>query len=230
MSVVEGGTFDPLDVATGPGRFLIAPNTAPVPTDPYGAMSATGNAQGFYPAIAPWRDTGLSVDAPSYTHAKESEGLEFQQVKGTLFDRITEVTRTITAQVSGINASNLSLIENVPPANVTEIVASAGKPAATKVEFGRYSRLLSYRGILMFERADDTAPVTEPGGKTRPPALYLILPLMQLSADEDAEFEIASGEAVNVAVSFKVLPTPGSARGKDHGMWYLEKPGTFVAA
>lgn len=228
-AVTDTAGFDPADVATGPGRFLIAPVTAPVPSDPYVAFTPVADGSGYYPATTPWRDTGLSVDAPSMSHTRETEGLEFQQVSGTLFDRITDVGRTMTAQLAGINAKNLALIENVPESAITEIAASAGKPGATKVGFGTYSRLLSYRGMLLFERADDTALVTEPGGRTRPRLVIYVLPTMQLSADEDSEFEVAKGEAVNAAVSFKAVSTAGTPAGQNHGFWWLEKSGTITS-
>lgn len=230
MSVVEGGTFDPADAAVGPARLIVAPSTAPVPTDPYVAMKPVADAQGFYPTLTPWRDTGLSVDAPTWSRSRETTGLEFQQVKGTLFDRVTSDTRTLTASIAGINASNLALIEGINESDITEIATSAGKPAATKVPFGTGGGLKTIRGIVMFERGDDVAPVIEPGGATRPPALYYVVPTLQLSAEEDNEFEVASGEAVATSVSFKQLPTPGLPRGLQHGFWYLEKPGSFVAA
>lgn len=230
MSIVTDSLgLDPTAVATGPGRFLIAPVSAPVPTSPYDAVLPVANGSGYYPAIAPWRDTGLSVDAPSWTHSRETEGLEFQHVAGTLFDRITEVTRTLTAQISGITPENLALIENVPDSAITTIASSAGKPAAKKIGFGTYSRLISYRGMVMFERADDATPITEPGGRTRPPAIFYVLPTMQLSADEDSEFEVAKGEAVNTAVSFKAINTPGTPAGQNHGFWFIETPGVVTA-
>lgn len=225
--VTDVGTgYDPADLATGPGRVFIAPTSAPIPADPYAIVPAVADANGLYPAVTPWRDSGLSVDAPSWTHSRETAGLEFEQT-GVLFDRVTDVSRTLTADLAGLSAANIALVENVPDSAITEIASAAGKPGGTRIDLGIYRQLLRYRVAVVFERADEVL-INEPGGGTRPAALFYILPLCQIAADNETEVEVARGEPVHIPVTFRALPIPDAPAATAHGFWFLEQAGTIT--
>jgi hypothetical protein len=223
--------YDAAGALAGPARVLYA-ELAVVPTPPTGLwdiVPAVANAQGEYPPMNGWKDFGLAADAPTYTHSKDTEGLEYQQPKGELFQQISDISRTFTAQVAQIDADNLKIIENT--ANVDAIASGAGHSALTKVPFGLYQSLRSYRIALVSYRPDGSAVVTEPAPSNvvRPPAVALVLPTCTLSA-EDTELEFDKGSPVNCAVTFTAIQTPGLDAGEEHGYWILEAAGAISAA
>src|SRR4051794_17014430 len=101
---------------TGPARVLYAPTSTAVPTDAWDIVPAVATAGGEYPSKTGWFDFGLAADAPTYSHSRESEGLEYQQPSGALFQAITAIERQMTVQVAHIDEDTLHIIENSPVA------------------------------------------------------------------------------------------------------------------
>src|SRR4029453_1211901 len=118
--------YDAGGALAGPARVLYARTTdvPTVPVDLWDIVPAVADSQGEDHPKTGWNDFGLSADAPSYTHSKESEGLEYQQPKGVLFEQISPITRTFTAQIGQIDPSNMQIVENTQA--LTAIAASAG--------------------------------------------------------------------------------------------------------
>jgi hypothetical protein len=226
---MSGGRFpyDQLGALTGPARFLIADIGTPVPADPFDVIPAVADVNGEYPAIAPWRDTGLSADSPTYTRGTDTESIEYEQTAGALFEKVSAVNRSFTAQVAGIAAENVKLIE-VAPATTT-VAAAAGQPAGTKVGFGIYNQLPRYRCVLVADRPAGAGVVTEPGtpARTRPPSVVLVMHNCGIAA-EDADFEFSRGDPVNVGLTFTLFPESGQPAGQEHGYWWFETPGTIA--
>lgn len=228
---VTGGRmpYDAVGALAGPARVLFASlaEVATPPVDLWTIVPPVADAQGQYPALTGWHDLGLAADAPTYTHAKDTAGLEYQQPKGELFQQISDISRSFTAQVAQIDAQNMQIIENT--SSLSAIASAAGKSAQTKVAFGTYQSLKTYRICLVSFRPDGSAVVTEPApsNAVRPPAVGLILPTCTLAA-ESSELNFDKGAPVNCAVTFTAIQTPGLPAGQEHGYWIFEGAGTIT--
>jgi hypothetical protein len=231
MATALGGKtpYDAGGALAGPARVVYSrpEDVATVPVDLWDIIPAVADAQGEYPVKTGWKDFGLSADAPSYTHSKESEGLEYQQPKGVLFEQISAITRTFTAQIGQIDPENMQIVENTQ--SLTSIAASTGESAQKKVPFGLYSEFKNVRIAMITYRPSGTPSVTEPAPSNivRPAAVALVLPLCVLSA-EDSEFTFDKGAPVNAAITFTVLPVQALGAGKEHGFWLFEQPGVIT--
>lgn len=226
---LQGGKlpYDGDGALTGPARVLYGPSATAVPTDLWDVVPAVANAQGEYPAKTGWFDFGLAAEAPSYSHDKETEGIEYEQPSAALFEQISAITRSFTAQIAQIDPANMKIVENTQAATVA-IAASANESAMDKVSFGLYDTFETRRIVLVTYRPSGAGEVTEPNGTKRPPAAALILPTCRLAAEE-SEFEFAKGEPVNAEIGFTVFSTPGLPAGQEHGFWIFEKPGAITA-
>lgn len=226
---IEGGRtpWDPTAALTGPARTLYAPPDSPLPVDGWSVVPPK-NTGGEYPAQGVWKDFGLAADAPSYTHSKETEGLEYQQPAAVLFEQLSNITRTFTAQIAGIDPETMAIVENTQVAPEL-IAAGPNKSAQDKLSFGLYDNLLTYRIAMVTYRPSGAALVTEPDGTLRPPAVILVLPLVTLSS-EDSEFSFERGTPVNAPITFTVIPDPTitDPRSK-HGFWIFERAGVIAA-
>jgi len=222
--------FDSQGALAGPARVAYADPTevSTAPDDCWDIVTPVADADGEYPLETGWNDFGLAAEAPSYTHSKETEGLEYQQPKGLLFEQISDITRSFTAQIAQIDPENMVIVENASA--VEEIASASGKSAVDKVAFGLYQEFKSVRIALITYRPAGTLTVTEPSPSpvgTRPAAVILVLPLCVLSA-EDSEFEFDKGAPVNAAISFTVLADQSLGAGKEHGYWCFERPGVIA--
>lgn len=219
--------YDPATALAGPARVVYAPITESVPVDLYDIVPGVADGSGEYPTVGDWEDFGLAADAPTYNHSRETEGLEYEQPHGVLFEQLSEITRTFTAQIAGISPENMKIVENTASA-IESIAAAANQAAQKKVPFGNYSSLTAYRIAMISFRPDGSATVTEPGGATRPPAVALVLPRVVLGA-EDSEFSFGAGEPVNAPIAFNVIDEDTLDAGEEHGFWVFEEPGTISA-
>lgn len=226
MAATGGRTpFDQNQALTGPARVVYGSDVTVVGSDLWSIVAAK-NTAGEYPLAVGWKDLGLAADAPSYTHSKETTGIEYQQPTSALFEQISNITRTFTAQVAEISPENVVIIENTQ-APVETIVAAANKSAQKKVSFGLYDEFIT-RPIALISFRPGAASVIEPDGKRRPPAVALVLPVCRLSA-EDSELSFERGTPVNAAVTFTVFRDPTQPAGEEHGYWIFEQPGTILA-
>lgn len=219
--------FDASGALAGPARVIYADPTEVTtpPVDLWDVIPPVADVNGEYPCETDWMDFGLAADAPTYTHSKETTGLEYQQSSGVLFEKISNIARSFTAQVAQITPENMLILENAQ--SVEAIAAAAGKSAQKKVAFGLYTSFKTVRIVLVTYRPDGAATVVEPGGIVRPPAVALVLPLVVLSA-EDTEFSFSSGDPVNAPVTFTVLKDETQTAGEEHGYWIFEEPGVIA--
>lgn len=218
--------FDKANALEGLARVLWAEITVEAPTGL--VVSSVADADGEYAPITGWNDFGLATSAPSYTHGAEQSGLEYEQT-GELFQKVTAITRSFQSNVAEIEPENMKLVEN---SSLTETVAAAAnQSAATKLHIGRYSSMKQVRIALISYRPDAAGSVIEPApsGRTRPPAVQLFLPVVQLAAD-DRSFEFAAGSPVSADIQFNVQDDQSRGSGKEHGYWLFETPGTISAA
>jgi len=233
MTVALGGRtpYDSNGALAGPARVLWAdPTTVPTtPTDLWSIIPAVATSAGEYPPQTGWNDFGLSAAAPEYIHHKASAGLTYQQPHGALFEQITEITRTFTAQIGQIDPDNLYIVENAT-ATASTIAASTGKSAQKKLKIGLYPSFKAVRICMVTYRPSGTPTVTEPSPSpvgTRPAAVALIFPLCNLSAS-DSTFQFDAGNPVNAAIQFTVVADQTQGAGAEHGYWLFETPGVIT--
>lgn len=231
-----GGRFpwDKLLAVTGPARVLWAEATVTTPANLNAVIQQVANASGEYPVKTGWNDFGLAAEAPSYSRNLDTEALDYEQVNA-LFEEVSEITRQFTAQISELDSEALKIIENTQ--TTTAVAASSAgaadgvrNPAGTLVHAGLFTTLRQYRMAWIFTRPSGSgANVVEPGPPvvTRPAFVARIFPLVQISADE-AEFEAAKGEPVNIECAFDVVADTTLAAGKEHGYWAIETPSTIT--
>lgn len=229
--------YDAAGALTGPARVIYGlEGTAITPTtDLWDIIASVADANGEYPVKAGYKDFGLAADAPSYSHDKETEGIEYEQPSAELFEQISNITRSFTAQIAQIDPTNMEIVENTQ-AGQDAIAASAGSTAGgttsqsalTRVNFGLYDTLVTRAIVLVGYRPSGAGVVTEPSGRTRPPAVALLLPSCRLAAEE-SEFEFAKGEPVNAEIGFTVFPASGFPAGEEHGAWFFESAGVMPA-
>lgn len=226
---VAGGLYpyDQAGALTGPARVLWADIAQAVPVDMYDVIPGVATAGGEYVAKTGWNDFGLAADAPQYSHDKDTSGLDYENVAGSLFEQISEIARSLTAQVAQIDAANVKLFENAN--TIQTIAAAAGKAAQDKVAIGSYRALRQYRIAMISYRPDGAVDIVEPApsGRTRPAAVALILPRVSLAA-EGTDLEWSRGDPVNAEVQFTAFPEPTLATGAEHGFWIFEKAGTIA--
>ncbi len=224
--------YDKLNALTGPARVVWAETSVAVPADLSSVVDSVAT-NGEYPLKTGWTDFGLAADAPSYSHDKDTEGLEYQQPSGFLFEEITELSRSFTAQVAEIDPENLKIIEN--STQQTAVAASAAaattatkKAAQTLVHAGLYTSFRQLRIVLISYRPTGAGMITEgTSGVTRPCAVARIIPLCTLAAEE-SELSFEKGEPTNAEVTFTALPDQALGAGKEHGFWSIETPGTIL--
>ena len=227
--------YDKANALTGPCRVLWALTSQALPADPSDIVQQVANASGEYPAKTGWTDFGLAAEAPSFSHDHESEGLEYQQPTGVLFEEVSEITRQFVAQIAEIDSENLKIIEN---SDITEAVAASAaaapeaskKSAFTKIHTGLYSSLKQYRIAFLAYRPTGAGVVTEPGPPvvTRPPVICRVLPIVTLAAEE-TEMEFEKGEPTNAEVTFTTIADTSLAAGRQHGYWAVETAGAIAA-
>lgn len=227
MAMHGGKTpYDEAGALTGPARCVYAPIGTAVPTDLWDIIPAVADGSGEYPVKTGWFDFGLAADAPTVGHGRESEGLEYEQPSGALFQAITEVNRNLTLNVAHIDEKTLQIIENAGTAST--IAASANESAQKKVSVGLYTSLPVWRVALISFRPSGAGTVTEPGGATRPPAVARVIPRSVISSD-DTELEFPKGEPAGGEVTFTAESEPSAPAGGEHGYWIIEQTGTISA-
>lgn len=232
-----GGKW-PFDKAlgfTGPSRVVWAETSVAAPATLNAIIQQVANAAGEYPTKTGWNDFGLAGEAPSASRDMETEALDYEQVNA-LYEEVSEVSRSFTAQIGELDSDALKIIENTQL--TTAVAASAGaaaeavkQPPSTLVHTGLFTTLRQYRMAWIFTRpAGSGANVVEPGPPvvTRPAFLARVFPLVTLAADE-AELEAAKGEPGNVEVEFKVVADTSLGAGKEHGYHVIETPATIAA-
>jgi hypothetical protein len=219
--------FDASGALAGPARVLYAETATAIPDDLWDVVPPVADADGEYPAVTGWKDFGLAADAPTYSHDKAVEGLQYQQSRGALFEQITEINRSFVAQVGQIDPENMLIVENADA--IETVVAAAGKSGMKLVRFGVYDAFKSYRIALVSYRPSGSGDVTEPSpsGAVRPAAVALILPKCVLSADA-SEFSFEAGTPTNASVSFTILPETTLGPNEQHGFWAFEDVGVIA--
>lgn len=215
---------------TGPARFVIAPTTVAVPGDLSDVTQMYADADGEYPPKTGWLDLGLTADAGSTTHGRDSSGLEYQQPVAALFQAITAINRTITIPMAHIDEFTLQVMENAQAAST--VAAGPGKSAQKKLYVGNYNSVPQWRVVMIAYRPSGAGGVIEPVGSptgTRPPCVGRCIPRATLSSD-DTELSIGRGDPASMSIVLTAESEPTAPAGGEHGFWLIEQEGTIAAA
>jgi hypothetical protein len=239
MTLIEGAfPYDPDHALGGRARILFgvpgdgSGGTVAVPTNFYGVVNPLSLLK-----VGSWFELGLTTDATNFAHARDGEGLEYQQT-GELFQEITSISRTLTVPIGAINSQTLAMVENTGLTSTVAARATAAgveaQPAYDLVKFGSYATLKSYRFAFVAYRPSGTSPVIAPAGVTfpggsnqRPAMVATVLPLAALALEETEE-EYESGSPVGMEAQFRTVPVPGLPAGAEHGFRHIEKPGQLT--
>ena len=221
--------YDEAGALTGPARILFAPTTVALPGDIWDVVPAVADVDGEYPAEVGWEDFGLTSDATTTSHSRDSAGLEYQQPVAALFQAITSIARSITVPVGHIDERTLQIMENASAA--ATIAASAGQSALKKVNVGNYSSVPQWRVVMIAYRPNGAGSVIEPAPSpvgTRPPLVARVIPRCTIASDA-TELAVGRGDPAGMPITFTAESEPTAVSGAEHGYWILEQPGTIAA-
>lgn len=225
MAVLDVSNTLKADALTGPAKIVYAPIAQAVPANISDIIAMVG-VSGVYAPFTGYKEFGLAADAPSYTRGIESEGIEYDNVQGPLFERITAINRQLTANVGSINPENAMIWENAPA--VATIAAAAGKSAQSAVKIGTFEESAEYRVAIICQRPKKAVLVTEPGGVTRGGLVVLSLYRCTLAA-EDLELSFGSDEAIAGEITFTVFPELTVTNpAQQYGQYFFEQAGTIA--
>lgn len=217
--------YDEQGALTGPARTVVAETSVTSPNDLWDIIEPVPDVDGEYPTQTGWRDIGLAVDAPEYSHGGSQSGLAYQQPTGELFQVVDEVTRNITIHIADFREDNLKLLENSEvTAAVAAGAAASGETAGTKVYIGLYTDLKVVR-VAMISYRPVGAEVVDEGATTRPTAVALIIPKAQLTVN-DKTVSPAKGAGVDAAIQLSAQVDAAAPAGGEHGFWFIETAGT----
>lgn len=229
MAMHGGRTpYDEAGALAGPARILIAPTSVAVPADIWDVIPALAESSGEYPAKTGWEDLGLTSDASSTSHSRDSSGLEYEQPVAALFQAITSITRSITVPMAHIDQRTLQIMENASAAST--IAAATGKSAQKKINVGNYSSVPQWRVVMIAYRPSGAGTVTEPSPSpvgTRPPLVARVIPRATISSDA-TEMSVGRGDPSGADVTFTAESEPTAAAGAEHGFWIVETAGTIT--
>lgn len=217
--------WDQEGALVGPARVVWAPLSVAVPESAWDVVAPVA-VSGEYPLATGWVDFGLAVNGPLYDHSRTVVGLGYQQPAQDLFQQVEKVVRKFTVDMAQFTPSNIALIENTQDTPAT-VASSTGKSSGKKLRFGLYSSLAAYRVCMISYRPEGVQPVTEPGGLTRPPAAVLVLPRVQLGAN-NSQMQFDRGKGVNAPIEFEVFPETTLPASFEHGFWWLEDGGVTI--
>lgn len=205
--------YNSKNLVVGAWRVLLAPDTEPVPAD----LSEVVSLDSPYSAQGSWFDVGAAKSSSTYTRGMDSEGIEIQQETGTIFDEITNTSRSFGLSIAEFTPELVQIVENSP--DPEDVGAMDRLPLTSIVD------LEKYRLCAVGVRKKASGVVTESGGRQRGRLLAVVLNQVTVAADDvDAEFE--KGSLGEMQVTFVAYPDPDvDAEDGDWGAWYFEEGG-----
>ena len=225
MTVIDTG-YTKADAISGPARVLYAPTSVALPTKIDDIINLVADIDGNYDPKVGWIDFGLAADASSYSRAFETEGQEYEQPLGALFEKITQITREMTVNIAAFNPAALSIIEEAPAS--TAVAAAVNRSAQTRVDFGSFDSQTKYRIAMIQQRDKDAVLVTEgAGGPTRGGVIAHVLYAAAVTSDE-VSFDISKGDPTAADVTFTASSDDAAVQGKDYGFHIFESAGVIA--
>src|SRR5262245_16558302 len=100
-----------------------------------------------YTVVGAWKDFGATKESSSYSRSLDKSGWEIQQVKGTVFEEVTDSTRQFTVSLAEIEKEALQIIEAATTTGT--VTASTGNSAQDQVKFGNLPASLPKYQIAM---------------------------------------------------------------------------------
>lgn len=198
------------------------PVTAGAPTLGIDDIITPTNAGNYAPKTG-WTDLGSAREGQGSNYGRNITASEWriEQATAMVAQDITDVPRTITAQIAEMNPANLQLFEDAP--GTRAIAAAAGKPAQTAVDFGSIESLSHYTVAILGQfRKGVGKDVTELDGTIRGAFLAVCLFSATISPT-NTTFELQKGQLANVSLEFTGFPHQSVTDGtRAVGAWIQE--------
>lgn len=225
MAVTDTG-YKQEGAVSGPARVLYAPTTVAVPAGLDSIINLVADVNGVYAPKTGWVDFGLAADASSYSKGHDTEGQEYEQPTGLLFEQVSDINRQITVNMAEILPENLQIIES---SGVISTKAAAANVSAQQVlKAGSFTSVTRYRIAIISQRDVGAVKVTEPGGLERGGLVAQVGLACALSGD-DSELSSGAGDPISADVQFTLFPETGQPKGQEYVHHYLEQAGVISA-
>ena len=233
------------DLVGSAPRVLVAPSSTF--TVPVSGGVPTIKMQDLFDLVGPNYNPKTNVidlggaregSGASYSRGLEEEEWKLEQTTGAVATDITDVPRTITANLSEYSVANVkSFIENAPATRSIAAAAGAGVTGGspqTAIDFGGFETLESWVVVVVGQgRLGVGKDITEAGNANfkRGPFKAIVLFNATLSAEE-AEVEVSRGQPAVSAVQFRSFPLATVTDSlRDRGTWLMENgPATIAIA
>lgn len=222
--------YDLTDLVGSAPRVLIAPSSWTLPVASGAPTVQLGDVIDVvgpnYNPKTSWVDLGgaRAGSGAEYERGLEEEEWNLEQVDGAVATDITDVPRTITANISQYSVDNVrDLIENAPAER--SISGAVGRSQQKAVDFGNFSSLERWRVCVIGQgRQGVGADITEAanGSNVRGPFKAIMLFSATLSA-QAANVTWEKGQPAVSAVQFRAFPEDTvTDSDRDRGTWLME--------
>lgn len=209
----------------GKVRIVYAPLSQAIPDGLEDVFDPTSP----YDINASWVNFGATQGGLGYSRSIAEEGQQIEQETGNVTTEITDVARSVSANLAEITPAILSLVETGDVGNVDTIAGASGKAAQKAVKFGSIESATSYRiGFIAQRQKGIGADVTEPGGLVRGAFVGWFGYECKIAAGDTA-LELAKGSLATAPVTFVTYPKASEAEGEEHGTWLTEDGAQTIA-
>lgn len=226
------------DLVGSAPRVLIAPSSWTLPVTSGVPTVQLGNVIDLFgPTYAPkssWIDLGgaRAGSGAEYERGLETTEWNLEQADGAVAEDISDIPRTITANISEYTVANVrDLIENAPAERT--ITGASGVTAQKAVDFGNFESLGRWRVIVIGQgRKNVGVDITEAANASnvRGPFKGVMLFSASLSA-QAATVTVEKGQPAVSAVQFRSFPeSTVTDTSRNRGTWLMEQgPATLAA-
>lgn len=218
--------YDKTEALTGPARWLYAPIGTTRPTKIESVISLFADEDGFYQPVSPWLDVGLAADAPSYSPGFTVAGIEYEQPRGNLFEKVDQINREFTINFAEIRAGLIQIVENAPDPTVS--AAAAGISEQEILDVGSFDQATHYRFAVIMQRPIEAAKVIEGTSLVERGAIVAKLIYDGAMTGDSSDWKMGKKDAVSATPKFKEFPEAGLASDVAYGRWIFEKAGTIA--
>lgn len=217
--------YDDANLLGGGARILYAPMTTAVPT----GIEDVIDVLSPYVAKTGWKDFGATKESFTYSRNFDTSGWEIQNVNGTIFDEITDISRSAAVSIAELAPETIQIMEEAPAGGVVHGTPTAGQTKQQRIGFGGFDELSSYRVAFISKRKKKSGVVNEPT-LTRGRWVMGVLYSCSISADE-VSVEQNKGDLTAFGLTFTAYPAPNAdaqPAGEEFGAWYFEDAGTIT--
>lgn len=214
--------YNGANLLKAPARVLYAPFATTIPTYPSDIFDGTDP----YAVKTGWVDFGATSGPPVISRTFTTSGIVIEQSDTSLYDEVTEMTRTLQIPIAEFSPANLAVLEESTAATYA---SGTKRGSGTTVPFGSIDSLSSFRLAVVGMRSKQQGTVTETvGPKTRGSFVVWTAYKASLTGDSLAA-SLGRNETSNLSVSFKLYPDPTvTTTNGTFGRWLIEDSGISV--